>query len=75
MRGRAWTNADTATLQRMQGRPDREIAQAVGHPVSTVRDWRRAMGIKAQPHRAHWTRRDCLLADAAGLDFQMSLCP
>lgn len=72
MNGRPWSADDTATLRRMQGRPDREIAEATGASVRTVREHRRALGIAAHVGRAHWTRRDWLLADAAGLDFQMS---
>ena len=34
-------------------------------------DHRQALGIKAYVGRSHWTRRDWLLADAAGLDFRM----
>lgn len=72
--GRPWLATDTATLEQMAGRPDREIAEATGHPVRTVREYRQARGIKAHVGRAHWTRRDWLLADASGLDFQMSVC-
>lgn len=73
MNGRPWTADDTATLERMEGRPDSEIAGATGFSIRTVREHRRALGIRAHQNRAHWTRRDWLLADAAGLDFQMSL--
>lgn len=73
MNGRPWTPDHTDTLKRMAGRPDSEIAEATGHAVRTVREHRRALGICAYQGRAHWTRRDWLLADAAGLDFQMSL--
>lgn len=62
-----WTSADTATLERMQGRPDREIALALDRTVKAIRHQRQGMGIKAQPHRANWTRREWLLADSAGL--------
>lgn len=71
--GREWTVDDTATLERMAGRPDREIAEALGRAIRTVREHRRARGIAAFVGRSHWTRRDWLLNDAAGLDFQMSL--
>lgn len=73
MNGKPWSPADTATLERMQGRPDREIALKTGHSIRTVRDRRQALGIKAHVGRSHWSRRDWLLHDAAGLDFQMSL--
>ncbi len=73
MNGKIWTGEDTATLKRMAGRPDSEIAATTGHAVRTIREHRRALGICAYQGRAHWTRRDWLLADAAGLDFQMSL--
>jgi hypothetical protein len=68
-----WTDEATATLKRMAGRPDSEIASATGFSVRTVREYRRALGICAFQNRGHWTRRDWLLADAAGLDFSMSL--
>lgn len=70
---RRWTEDDTATMERMAGQPDAKIAEATGHSIHTVRDRRRAKGIPAFQGRAHWTRRDWLLADAAGLDFQISL--
>jgi len=72
-RGKPWTSADTATLQRMQGRPDREIAEAIGFSVMTIRKRRRDLGLKAFQGRSDWTRKDWLMADAAGLDFQISL--
>ncbi len=72
--GKLWTPADDATLKRMEGRPDADIAQTTGHSIPTIRARRRAAGIHAFPGRAHWTRRDWLLNDAAGLDFQISLC-
>lgn len=73
MNGKHWTKHHTQTLERMAGRPDAEIAKATGHKIRTVRDHRQASGIKAFVGRAHWTRRDWLLNDASGLDFQMSL--
>jgi hypothetical protein len=69
--GRAWTSSDTQTLERMQGRPDREIAQATGQPMRQVQEHRRALGIKAAIPRAGWSRRDYLMASAAGLDIRM----
>lgn len=71
--GKPWTAEHTATLERMVGRPDAEIAEATGHAIRTIRERRRAAGIKAFVGRAHWTRKDWLMNDAAGLDFQMSL--
>jgi hypothetical protein len=70
--GRAWTSSDTQTLERMQGRPDREIAQATGHCRETVARHRRAMDLKAYGARKAWTRRDWLLHDAAGLSFGLT---
>lgn len=65
---RAWTREHTAILERMQGRPDREIAEAIGRPVWKVREMRQARGLKAHSgDRSHWSRRDWLMAGAAGL--------
>lgn len=65
---RPWSKADSATLERMQGRPDREIAQAIGCELWKVREMRQAQGIKAHAgSRSHWSRRDWLMAGAAGL--------
>lgn len=69
--GKPWTEADTATLERMAGRPDAEIAAAVGRSLRQVQDHRRARGIKAFVQRLGWSRRDWLLHDAAGLDFSL----
>ncbi len=73
MNGRPWSPDDTATLERMAGRPDAEIAEAIGCSLSTVRKRRRLIGLRAFAGRAHWIRKDWLMADAAGLDFQISL--
>ena len=70
--GRPWTQSDTDTLERMQGRSFREIAKAMKRPLSTVKAHAQARGIKGYGSRAHWTRKDWLMADAAGLDFQIS---
>jgi hypothetical protein len=70
--GKPWSTSDTATLERMQGRPDREIAEATGHAVVTVKKRRADLGIAGYRKREGWTRRDWLLHDAAGLDFQIS---
>lgn len=75
MRGSPWLPSHTATLERMAGRPDREIAEATGHAEITVRKRREALGMKAYIGRPRpsWSRRDLLLNGAAGLDFQISL--
>jgi len=70
MNGRSWTSDDTATLERMKGRPDAEIAKATGCTLRQVQDHRRTLGLKAFTLRQRWTRRDWLLHDAAGLDFR-----
>lgn len=70
---RKWGPDQAATLQRMEGQPDAEIAKEAGFSIRTVREYRRAQGIRAHIGRANWSRRDWLLADAAGLDFSMSL--
>lgn len=72
MRGTPWLPSHTATLERMAGRPDREIAEATGHAVVTVKKRRLALGVRGYRKRTGWTRRDWLLHDAAGLDFQIS---
>jgi hypothetical protein len=73
---RIWTPADTATLERMQGRPDREIAEATGQPIWKVREMRQAQGFKGcSGDRSHWSRRDWLLAGATGLDICPALLP
>lgn len=74
-RGRPWTADDSARLRRMAqaGYSDGEIAREIACSIATVRDHRRAQGIRAHQNRSGWTRRDWLLADAAGLDFQISL--
>lgn len=68
---RTWTPDDTAILKRMAGRPDAEIACATKFSVRTVQEHRRALGMRAFNQRVGWSRRDWLLHDAAGLDFQM----
>lgn len=74
--GRPWTAADTETLKALAGRKSAwAIAQRTGHSVHTIRDRTAAMGLPTfKPGRTHWNRRDWLLADASGLDFQMSPC-
>lgn len=72
MTNRTWSPEDTQILERMQGRPDREIAAAIGCAVPTVKKRRLAAGIAGFRGRANWTRRDWLLHDAAGLDFRVS---
>lgn len=66
--GRPWTADDTATLERMAGKiSDARIAEVTGHNERTVRDRRNALGLPAYCARPKWTRRDYLLAGAAGL--------
>jgi hypothetical protein len=67
-----WTAAHTDIMERMQGRPIAEIANATGHAIPTVKAHLRDAGIRSFRGRATWTRRDWLLHDAAGLDFQIS---
>jgi len=68
MRGRPWGAEDSATLEQWGGKvSDARIASMTGHAEITVRKRREAAGI-----RPVWTRRDWLLATAAGLDFQIS---
>ena len=63
-----WTKEHTAILEKMAGRPDREIAFCLGQPLWKVREMRQARGIKANTgDRSHWSRRDWLLAGAAGI--------
>jgi len=50
--------------------PDAEIARATGCALKTVQDHRRALGFKPFNQRQGWSRRDWLMHDAAGLDFQ-----
>lgn len=70
--GRPWTDGDAMTLREHGGRkPDAAIAQMTGHSERTIRDQRNAMMIPPYRHRPAWTRRDWLLASAAGLDFQI----
>lgn len=77
MNGRPWSDADTAALERMrkQGKPLREIAQATGFSIATLKARSSAMGLTGYRGRTGWTRRDWLLHDAAGLDFQIAHCP
>lgn len=70
--GTTWTPAHTEILERMAGRPDAEIAKATGHAVVTVKKRRLSLGLPGYRKRDGWTRRDWLLHDAAGLDFQIS---
>jgi hypothetical protein len=50
--------------------PDADIARQTGVAIKTVQDHRRALGYKAFNQRQGWSRRDWLMHDAAGLDFQ-----
>lgn len=69
MRGRPWTEEAQALLEKRT--PDAEIVRRTGITLRTVQEHRRAMGARVFPNRIGWSRRDWLLADAAGLDFQM----
>ena len=46
---------------------DAEIGTLTGHSERTIRDRRNAMGLPAYAYRPGWTRRDHLLAGAAGI--------
>ena len=74
MNGKPWTNEHTATLQAWAGkRSDARIGQMTGHCAITIRKRREAAGLPAyHADRATWTRREWLMASAAGLDFQIS---
>jgi hypothetical protein len=72
--GRPWLPEHTETMERMRDRPASEIAKATGHALRTVRYHLQSAGLTTQGSRAHWSRRDWLLADASGLDFQMHSC-
>lgn len=69
MNGKAWTAEAQAMVERRV--PDAEIVRLTGASLRTVQEHRRALGYKAPMGRPHMTRRDALLAAAAGLDFQM----
>lgn len=70
--GRPWTDTDTLTLLRYGGKkPAAVIAALTGHSERTIRAQLTARMIPAYQHRPTWTRRDWLLASAAGLDFQI----
>jgi len=71
MNGHPWLPEHSDTLRAWAGRlSDAEIAERTGHSVRTVRKRREAMALPSFGHRKNWTRRDWLLADASGLDFQ-----
>lgn len=57
------------TLTAWAGRAtDAEIGTITGHCERTVRDRRKALGLPAfHPKRIGWSRRDYLMAGAAGL--------
>jgi hypothetical protein len=69
MNGKSWTQEHTEILERIAGRvPDADIARLTGHCERTIRDHRAALRIPAfHPKRTGWSRRDYLLAGAAGL--------
>jgi hypothetical protein len=69
MNGKQWTESDTATLRRNAGRvSDARIAELTGHCEKTIRARRHALSLPSyHPKRSGWSRRDYLLAGAAGL--------
>lgn len=71
MNGRQWTAEAQALVERRL--PDAEVARLTGHPIRTVQEHRRALGYAGPVGRPHQTRRDALLASAAGLDFQTEI--
>ena len=70
MNGREWLPEHQATLEANPRLPAWRIAKLTGHSVFTIQERRRAAGTTPTPNRTHWSRRDWLLADASGLDFQ-----
>lgn len=69
MNGRAWEpGKHDVILKAWAGKiKDAEIGTITGHSERTIRDRRNALGLPAYCHRPYWTRRDYLLAGAAGL--------
>ncbi len=50
---------------------DAELGTITGHSGCTIRERRALLGLPAyHPKRSGWSRRDYLLADAAGLPLQ-----
>lgn len=60
-RRRKWTDADRQTVRRMfaAGRPDAEIARAVGRSAAAVTEMRHCMGLVCREHR-RWTPEERL---------------
>lgn len=60
-RKRKWTDADRQTVRRMfaAGRPDAEIARAVGRSAAAVPEMRHCMGLVCREHR-RWTPEERL---------------
>jgi hypothetical protein len=74
MNGREWGKEHTERMIQNLGRSDAFIAGLLGFAEITVRKRRGALGLKAYGQRKGWTRRQWLMHDAAGLDFQISDC-
>lgn len=69
MNGKPWEPAThNPILKAWAGRiSDKEIGTITGHSERTVRDRRNALGLPEYRYQfAGWSRRDCLLAGAAG---------
>lgn len=74
--GHPWLPSHTAILERMAGRPDREIAEATGQPMWKVRERRQALGLKAYSgRRENWDSRDWAFAGIFVLDIRPALFP
>ncbi len=74
MNGKAWSDEAQAVLERESGKlPAEDIARKIGFSVRTVQERQRLGGLPRYVHSRTWTRRDWLLASAAGLtiDFQI----
>jgi len=71
-----WKPEHTETMLRLRaaGKGAADIAAQTGHSLRTVKYHLSDAGLKTQGNRSHWTRRDWLLHDASGLDFDMHFC-
>lgn len=67
--GRPWTKEAQALLD--EGRPDAEINRTTGISLRSIQEHRYAAGIRYVAGPKHTSRREALMASAAGLDFQM----
>jgi hypothetical protein len=66
--GQEWTDAHTAILMTWAGKePASAIARRTGHNERTIRRQMQDRGLGPYLPRQSWTRRDYLLAGAAGL--------